>query len=82
MENVWDYPRPPRLEPAAQQLRILFAGRVIAATTAGFRVLETSHPPVYYLPPSAFTGIGALGLTTVWRSARGGATRSRQRVSL
>jgi uncharacterized protein (DUF427 family) len=56
MENVWDYPRPPRLEPAAQQLRILFAGRVIAATTAGFRVLETSHPPVYYLPPSAFTG--------------------------
>jgi uncharacterized protein (DUF427 family) len=56
MENVWDYPRPPRLEPVAHQLRILFAGRVIAATTAGFRVLETSHPPVYYLPPSVFTG--------------------------
>jgi hypothetical protein len=24
-ENVWDYLRPPRLEPVAQRLRILFA---------------------------------------------------------
>lgn len=28
-----------------------FAGRTIADTTAAYRVLETSHPPVYYLPP-------------------------------
>jgi uncharacterized protein (DUF427 family) len=53
-ESVWDYPRPPRLEPAAATLRIVFAGQEIARTDAGFRVLETSHPPVYYLPPAAF----------------------------
>nr|WP_321984879.1 DUF427 domain-containing protein [uncultured Lichenicoccus sp.] len=55
-ENVWDYPRPPALQPVAKRVRILFAGRVIAETGAAWRVLETSHPPVYYLPPDAFTG--------------------------
>ena len=54
MENVWDYPRPPALEPVGKSLRIVFGGVTIAQTTAGFRVLETSHPPVYYLPPDAF----------------------------
>ena len=50
-ESVWDYPRPPRLERVAERLRVVFNGREIANTTAGYRVLETSHPPVYYLPP-------------------------------
>ena len=50
-ESVWDYPRPPRLERTAERLRVSFAGRTIADTVNGFRVLETSHPPVYYLPP-------------------------------
>lgn len=50
-ESVWDYPRPPRLEKVAERLRIIFNGEVVADTTAGYRVLETSHPPVYYLPP-------------------------------
>lgn len=50
-ESVWDYPRPPRLEPVEADLRVDFAGRIIAATKRGFRVLETSHPPVYYFPP-------------------------------
>ncbi len=49
-ESVWDYPRPPRLEPVERPLRIEFAGQTIAATTSGYRVLETSHPPVYYFP--------------------------------
>jgi uncharacterized protein (DUF427 family) len=49
-ESVWDYPRPPRLEPVAARLRIVFNGETVADTTAGYRVLETSHPPVYYLP--------------------------------
>ena len=52
-ESVWDYPRPPRLEPVAERLRVVFAGRTIAETEAGFRVLETSHPPVYYFPPDS-----------------------------
>jgi uncharacterized protein (DUF427 family) len=51
-ESVWDYPRPPRLERTAERLRVTFAGRTIADTVNGFRVLETSHPPVYYLPPA------------------------------
>ena len=52
MESVWDYPRPPRLEPTPRRLRVEVAGRTIADTTAAFRVLETSHPPTYYLPPA------------------------------
>ena len=56
MEDVWKYPRPPALEPVPQSVRIVFAGRTVAETGAAFRVLETSHPPVYYLPRAAFTG--------------------------
>ena len=54
-EDVWRYPRPPALQPVPQDLRIVFAGVTIALTKAGYRVLETSHPPVYYLPRAAFT---------------------------
>ena len=50
-ESVWDYPRPPRLEPTSKHLRIEFGGETIASTNRAFRVLETSHPPVYYFPP-------------------------------
>lgn len=49
-ESVWDYPRPPRLEKTADRLRVMFGGQTIADSVEGFRVLETSHPPVYYLP--------------------------------
>jgi uncharacterized protein (DUF427 family) len=50
-ESVWAYPRPPRLEAEPKRIRILFNGAVIADTTRAYRVLETSHPPSYYLPP-------------------------------
>ena len=50
-ESVWDYPRPPRLEKASARLRVVFAGQTIADAASGYRVLETSHPPVYYIPP-------------------------------
>ena len=50
-ESVWDYPRPPKLEPVSKRITVLFDGVTIAATTAAMRVLETSHPPVYYIPP-------------------------------
>jgi uncharacterized protein (DUF427 family) len=49
-ESVWDYPRPPRLEPVTERLRIVFRGETIADTRRAYRVLETSHPPTYYLP--------------------------------
>ena len=50
-ESVWDYPRPPALEPVARRIRIVAAGELIVDTTAAWRVLETSHPPGYYIPP-------------------------------
>lgn len=50
-ESVWDYPRPPRLERSTRRIRVVFGGVTIADTTAAFRVLETSHPPTWYLPP-------------------------------
>jgi uncharacterized protein (DUF427 family) len=49
-ESVWDYPRPPRLEPVARVLRVVLGAVTIARTSRGFRVLETSHPPTYYIP--------------------------------
>ncbi len=50
-ESVWDYPRPPRLEPTTCRLRVVLGGELIAETTRAYRVLETSHPPNYYFPP-------------------------------
>ncbi|KXK49799.1 MAG: hypothetical protein UZ05_CHB002001746 [Chlorobi bacterium OLB5] len=50
-ESVWDYPRPPRIEDFSGHIKIIFNGEVIAETNRAKRVLETSHPPVYYIPP-------------------------------
>ena len=52
-ESVWDYPRPPRLEDCSKHVKVVFNGVTIADTTHSKRVLETSHPPVYYIPPDA-----------------------------
>ena len=52
IESVWDYPRPPRLESVADKLEVVLGGETIVSTTKGFRVLETSHPPTYYIPPA------------------------------
>src|SRR5215203_2486525 len=49
-ESVWDYPRPPRMEYSDKRVEIVFGGVRIADTTRAKRVLETSHPPVYYVP--------------------------------
>lgn len=48
---MWDYPRPPRLEPSSRLVTVEFAGTVLARTRRAVRVLETSHPPTFYLPP-------------------------------
>lgn len=50
-ESVWDYPRPPRVESVAKPIRVVFNGETIVDTQRALRVLETSHPPVYYIPP-------------------------------
>lgn len=49
-ESVWDYPRPPRLEETSKHIQIILNGVTIADTHRAKRVLETSHPPVYYIP--------------------------------
>ncbi len=59
-ESVWDYPRPPRVEATTSHIQIVFNGVTIAETRRARRVLETSHPPVYYIPledvtPGVFT---------------------------
>ncbi len=51
---MWDYPRPPRLEPVTARITVELGGVVIADTNSAYRVLETSHPPSYYLPPDAW----------------------------
>ncbi|PVU84380.1 hypothetical protein DDP54_00580 (plasmid) [Cellulomonas sp. WB94] len=53
-ESVWHYPRPPRVEPTAEIVVVTLDGHPVARTTHAVRVLETSHPPVYYLPLDAF----------------------------
>jgi uncharacterized protein (DUF427 family) len=50
-ESVWDYPRPPRVEPCPERVRVEFNGQTIADSTRAYRLLETSHPPSYYIPP-------------------------------
>ena len=50
-ESVWDYPRPPRLEASSRLVEVRFGGIQLAASRRALRVLETSHPPVYYVPP-------------------------------
>lgn len=50
-ESVWDYPRPPIIEPTPRRIQIRFNGVRIVDSTRALRVLETSHPPTYYLPP-------------------------------
>lgn len=50
-ESVWDYPRPPAVVSFDGEVRVVHAGRVVARTTRAVRVLETSQPPAFYLPP-------------------------------
>jgi uncharacterized protein (DUF427 family) len=47
---VWGFPRPPALEREPAQVRIEHRGVVVVDSGAAWRVLETSHPPVYYVP--------------------------------
>jgi uncharacterized protein (DUF427 family) len=53
VERVAAYPRPPALEPCGRQIRVEVFGRVFCETTRSLRVLETFHPPSFYLPPEA-----------------------------
>ena len=74
-ESVWDYPRPPRVEPSDESVEVWLGEVRIAASTRSLRVLETSHPPSYYLPVDDFAP-GALRATegSSWCEFKGRAT--------
>ena len=74
-ESVWDYPRPPRLESTTATIEIELGGRVVARTTRGWRVLETSHPPTYYVPAEDFQdGVLRPAEGTSWCEWKGAAS--------
>ncbi len=70
---MWDYPRPPAVVPDDRIVEVRFAGVTIADSPKALRVLETSHPPTFYLPPaSVVPGVLApVGGSTVceWKGA-------------
>lgn len=74
-ESVWDYPRPPRVEPTDESVEIRLGGVVVASSTRALRVLETSHPPTYYVPVEDFVA-GALrpAAGSSWCEFKGTAT--------
>jgi uncharacterized protein (DUF427 family) len=49
-ESVWDYPRPPRLAADNREVVVRWGTIEVARTTRAIRVLETAHPPSFYLP--------------------------------
>lgn len=52
--SVWDFPRPPALVQWHEHVVVVLGGVTVAETEEAWCVLETSHPPTYYLPPGAF----------------------------
>lgn len=52
-ERVADYPRPPALVASEQWIEVRALGALLVQTRRSLRVLETFHPPTYYLPPEA-----------------------------
>ena len=49
-ESVWEYPRPPRVEPLDRHVRVVLGGETIAESDRALRVLETASPPTIYVP--------------------------------
>ena len=62
-ESVWDYPRPPRVVASDELVDVSIGGIPLASSRSSHRVLETAHPPTYYIPARDVN----------WQ-ARGGAT--------
>jgi uncharacterized protein (DUF427 family) len=52
--SVWSFPRPPRIVPDGRRAVLSYGGVVVADTADLVKALETSHPPTFYLPRSAF----------------------------
>ena len=71
-ESVWDYPRPPRLERSDRHVVVELEGITIADTTQSLRILETSHPPVFYIPQADIVAHALLRVArTTWCEFKG-----------
>lgn len=51
-ESVWDYPRPPRIEPVQRRVTVTLGGAPVAATDRAVRVVETAGAPAVYIAPA------------------------------
>ena len=49
-ESVWNYPRPPRIEPISDILIIENNQVEIVNSQNALKVMETASPPTYYIP--------------------------------
>ena len=76
VERVSSYPRPPRLEPSHEHILVKALGQTLVETTRSLRVLETFHPPTYYLPPEAMRFSSERSLP-LFAFPRGGSRRKR-----
>jgi uncharacterized protein (DUF427 family) len=71
-ESVWDYPRPPRVEPSGKRVVVVLGGVVVVDTVHALRVLETSHPPTWYVPVAELTpGVLVLSSATSYCEWKG-----------
>jgi uncharacterized protein (DUF427 family) len=74
-ESVWDYHRPPIVVPGSERVVIALDGEIVVDTRRSLRVLETSHPPVYYIPGEAITpGFLTAVAGTTWCEYKGSAS--------
>ena len=74
-ESVWSYPRPPRVEPTSRRIEVVHRGVCVARSTRALRVLETSHPPVYFVPrEDVAEGVLRPRSETTWCEFKGRAT--------
>jgi len=54
-ESVWDYPRPPAVQADSRLIEVRVGDVLVASTNHAVRVLETSHPPSFYVPPESIS---------------------------
>lgn len=48
--SVWDFPRPPKVAFDTREVVVKWGDIEVARTSRAVLVLETSHPPSFYLP--------------------------------
>src|SRR5689334_11452624 len=71
VESVWDYPRPPAVEPCPRRVRVELAGVTLADSEFALRVLETSHPPAIYVPVRHCRGLVSSAARSTWCEFKG-----------